>query len=84
MVLFPFNLDGNAVVNVNSPIIADTSSWIDKDTDCTLSGTLTSPYFVPKVTSVVVEYDTLLSNSFGMYICVCVCCIYIYIYIFFF
>jgi hypothetical protein len=48
--------------------IADRSSWIDKSTDCTLSGASTSAYFIPKVNSVVVEYDTLLSNSFGMII----------------
>jgi hypothetical protein len=57
--------DGGAVVSVDPAIVADTAWWIDKGTDCTLSGGSSSPYFVPKVTSVWLEYDELLSSTFG-------------------
>jgi hypothetical protein len=42
--------------------------WIDRGADCVLSGgsSSLSPFFVPKVNSIVLEYDQLLSSSFGV------------------
>jgi hypothetical protein len=43
-----------------------TSLWIDRDTECTLNGGSPSPYFVPKIINITLEYDSLLSNSFSL------------------
>jgi hypothetical protein len=51
---------------MNTPLVADTSLWIYKSEECTLSGGLLSPHFIPKVTSITVEYDSLFSRFNGM------------------
>jgi hypothetical protein len=51
---------------MNTGVFVDASLWIDKTEDCVLSGGLTSPFFVPKVSNVTLEYDSVLSNTLGM------------------
>jgi hypothetical protein len=51
---------------MNLPGIGDSSLWIVKGAECTLSDGLASPYFIPKVTGITVEYDSVLSSSFSM------------------
>jgi hypothetical protein len=63
---FKWCIDDDAVVNVSPSDVADTSSWISKAEDCTLSGGSSSPYFVPRISGVSIEYDKMLSSSFGM------------------
>jgi hypothetical protein len=64
--LFFCCVDGNAVVNMNLAGVGDSSLWIVKGEECTLSDGLASPYFIPKVSGITVEYDSVLSTSFGM------------------
>lgn len=53
-------------MNYNVGGVGDLSSWIDQDTKCTLTNQMLSPYFIPKVNSITLEYDAVLSSSFGM------------------
>jgi hypothetical protein len=62
-IYYTTNLDDNAVVNMNLPSVDNSSLWILKDKECTLNGGSSSPYFVPKVNNITIEYDSVLSNS---------------------
>jgi hypothetical protein len=52
---------------------------VDVAADCTLSGGSSSPYFIPKVSDVSLEYNQLLCISFGTLVC-----FYFFISFFFF
>jgi hypothetical protein len=60
---------------MNMPGVGDSSLWIIKGTECTLSGGLVSPYFIPKVSGITMEYDSVLSSSFSMslYMLILIC-----------
>jgi hypothetical protein len=53
---------------MNNAVSVDKSLWVDKASDCTLTGGLSSPYFIPKVSEVALKYDTLLSRSSGVFL----------------
>jgi hypothetical protein len=71
---------------MNLPGVGDSSLWIVKGTECTLSDGLVSPYFIPKVNGITVEYDSVLSSSFGMFLHLFIlmsCCVICTYYLFY-
>jgi hypothetical protein len=51
---------------MNTQFAVNESLWIDKTTDCILNGGTPSPFFIPKISEVMMEFDNLVSSSFGM------------------
>jgi hypothetical protein len=62
-------VDEKAVVNMSVANFDETSLWIDRDMDCILNDGTPSHFFIPKVNSVMLEYDSLLNGSFSLLYC---------------
>jgi hypothetical protein len=55
-------------VNMNLPGVGDSSLWIVKGAECTITDGLASPYFIPKVSGITLEYNSVLGSTFSLFI----------------